>query len=499
MDRTGSGCVMMGDKRCRRNKNAGFSLLELLIAVVILSIIVIPLLHLFLSSNRMNIKSRQTLRATTLAQNLMEGLKAYDIEELKAQFEHPTEGFNVIDDSLIRGALAEETALEVDDAGNPSPGIYYFSIRKVSMQGSEFDALIRVDAREYMEPGTHRDALNNDSGKPLVLNKPIADARSIDKENGTFVETEEIRKSVLNSIWAIENENLMMDATLSRYLQDALAANGVDAEQFRENLCFKNLERDFDTVSRTITVTLNDSTSLDQDGRRKIEVSVRQEYGFNYSDFICYTTGDDSHRVDGIGCGHISRAHPNINIFYYPLYGSNVIDESITIIDNTDPALSQPTDERLSVLIAKQVPSSVMDPGNLEMMTDAQLMAAEMDYRADVMIKKGSGDMPKEQFTLKTNLGMNLAGQAYMTGEGEAVDAPDQLTVNGESMDLNGTSRMNLYTLDGVRSPMGTAPAEDEVTELFYQVQVSVYHEGAADNGFPEEECVVVIDGSKNG
>ena len=59
----------------KQNKDAGFSLVELLIAVVILAIIVIPLMNLFVSSNRINIKSRQTLRATTVAQDIMEGLK----------------------------------------------------------------------------------------------------------------------------------------------------------------------------------------------------------------------------------------------------------------------------------------------------------------------------------------------------------------------------------------------------------------------------------------
>lgn len=65
------------------NRNAGFSLVELLIAVIILAIIVVPLLHGFVTSARMNGKARQTQRAITVAQDLMEGLKAYDIEELK--------------------------------------------------------------------------------------------------------------------------------------------------------------------------------------------------------------------------------------------------------------------------------------------------------------------------------------------------------------------------------------------------------------------------------
>ena len=65
-------------------------------------------------------------------------------------------------------------------------------------------------------------------------------------------------------------------------------------------------------------------------------------------------------------------------------------------------------------------------------------------------------------------------------------------------MDLSGTSQMNIYTLDGIRSPMGAAPADGDITELIYDVEISVYEEGAAGRDFPEEERMVVIEGSKN-
>ena len=114
--------------------NSGFSLVELLIAVTILSIIVIPLLHMFITSTKINVKSRQTLRATTVAQDIMEGLKAYTLEEVRSQFEppegvggsgyhYPTDGFYVIDSSMIQGGVRELTELE-----HEGEEIYYFGI-----------------------------------------------------------------------------------------------------------------------------------------------------------------------------------------------------------------------------------------------------------------------------------------------------------------------------------------------------------------------------------
>ena len=50
--------AMRGKER-KLNKNAGFSLVELLIAVTILAIIVIPLLHMFVTTSRLNGKAKQ--------------------------------------------------------------------------------------------------------------------------------------------------------------------------------------------------------------------------------------------------------------------------------------------------------------------------------------------------------------------------------------------------------------------------------------------------------
>ena len=57
--------------------NEGFSLVELLIAIVILSIIVVPLLHSFVTSARTNAKSRNTMHATAIAEDVMEQFEAH--------------------------------------------------------------------------------------------------------------------------------------------------------------------------------------------------------------------------------------------------------------------------------------------------------------------------------------------------------------------------------------------------------------------------------------
>lgn len=481
--------------RRKVNKDAGFSLVELLIAVVILAIIVIPLMNLFVSSNRINIKSRKTLRATTAAQDIMEGLKAYNIEEIKAQFADPASGFYVIDSRLIKGGVARENALEVDPSGNPAPGLYVFSMRDLTMQGSEYDAKIEMDGRGYMTGTLTHDNEFNDAA--------LADARSIDKKNGTFVETEKIRQAVLTSVFKDSN----MESVIKGRLKAAGVADAdLDTEYMnqQDTVHFKNLSTFFDQVSRTITIDLSVSTEVDEDGRPKVDMEITQIYDFILKDTSgtpvaeVHTAGDmgSGYMVNAMPCGKITMTKDNkvnVNLFYYPLYGASSPDK--IIVKNGSGA-------DINLLIAKQRhekddPSNpgMPDLSDPEYLSDPQLMAAEQAYKASVEIQDAHGAVhDKEKFILKTNLGLNLVGKNYLAGA--PIEIPSQFTVNGTGMDLSGGSDMNIFTLDGVRSPMGRPAAPGEATELIYDVKISIYKAGAAASGFPDDMRMVEIGGS---
>ncbi|MCH5255825.1 MAG: prepilin-type N-terminal cleavage/methylation domain-containing protein [Lachnospiraceae bacterium] len=67
----------------KSSDNKGFTLLEVLIAVIILAIVIVPMLHSFVSSHRMNARSKQYMRATTLAQDEMEIFEKEKLEDLQ--------------------------------------------------------------------------------------------------------------------------------------------------------------------------------------------------------------------------------------------------------------------------------------------------------------------------------------------------------------------------------------------------------------------------------
>lgn len=507
MQRTEDSGLKKAAESRKLNKDAGFSLLELLIAVIILAIIVIPLLNLFLSSNRLNIKSRQTLRATTAAQDIMEGLKAYNIEEIKTQFDDPSRGFYVIDSRLIKGEVDEVEALEKDPSGNPIPGLYVFSMKKVSLQGSQFDAKIVVDGREYREdtstasPDTHDNKFNDAA---------LSDARSIDKKNGTFVETDKIRKAVLSGAF----KNSVIENAIKEKLKADPSVTDIEAKygEIKINTGFKGIGSYFNKIARQIEVELTEDTSdLDENGHPRVHMNVRQTYYFTctYTDpsggSVTQTVPimgdiDAGCLVDGINsgiCGKITAAKDgslNVNLFYYPLYGpTGKIEPDEIIIKNGSGA-------DLNLLIAKQR----YDIGNPECLSDQQLMQEEDRYKARVQIDGPAGPMTADHFTLKTNLGMNLVGKAYLQANGRTSEYVNgqyklfttDMTAPAPTVPPVDGSIYHIFTLDGVRSPMGKVAGPDETSELIYDVKVGIYQEGAADRDFPDEERMVEITGS---
>ncbi len=116
----------------RQLNNEGFSLVELLIAIVILSIIVVPLLHSFVTSARTNAKSRSTMHATAIAEDVMEMFEAHTLEEMSDIYTSDTPvGFT-------------NTAVKDD-----TTGIWTYTLRDDSTTSGTYDVVVKVDPTAY--------------------------------------------------------------------------------------------------------------------------------------------------------------------------------------------------------------------------------------------------------------------------------------------------------------------------------------------------------------
>lgn len=148
-------------KNRRKLNNVGMSLVEVLVAIAILAVVAGPLLKTFVSAMRYNSKARAWQNMTTAAQSIMEGFKAYDVEELCEQF-GGLDTFKVVAnaDSFYEiplsdrngDGIADTSIIPVTDAdGNTNPefvaaadNLYAFALTGVNYEENVYDARVEL-------------------------------------------------------------------------------------------------------------------------------------------------------------------------------------------------------------------------------------------------------------------------------------------------------------------------------------------------------------------
>ena len=92
-------------QKLNKLNNKGVTLVEIIVAMAILAVVVVPFVHSFVTAARTNSKARDTLYATTIAEDIMELFEDVNVEKESAN---------------IKTIIDEKTALGVVDAGNVS-------------------------------------------------------------------------------------------------------------------------------------------------------------------------------------------------------------------------------------------------------------------------------------------------------------------------------------------------------------------------------------------
>lgn len=119
------------------------SLVEVVVAMAILSIVILPVLHTFVQSARYNATARMRQQTTAAAQTVMENFKAYSVEEICQQFAAGT--FNV-----SRGS-----GFATSYTGTPG-GDMEFVINGMRYEGANYDVKVELE-------GHNSDAANVES------------------------------------------------------------------------------------------------------------------------------------------------------------------------------------------------------------------------------------------------------------------------------------------------------------------------------------------------
>lgn len=151
------------DKEKQLN-NAGFSLLELLVAVVIMMILSIPLLLGFVASARTNREAKILMVATDSAENMMENFQLQTMEELKTRYSASSQ--NTVS---VSGNVTTFTIKNPGDFPIHLPNGHYIEVtanpdlypNANSLNLSDFKAVSVVDSAVFaMSTGADDEAYN---------------------------------------------------------------------------------------------------------------------------------------------------------------------------------------------------------------------------------------------------------------------------------------------------------------------------------------------------
>lgn len=333
----------------KKTDNRGVSLVELLVAVCIMAVIAIPLLHSFVTSYRVNARSRQTMRATTLAQNEMEIFEKEKIADLSDP------------DKLAYVATTREDGYHVTEEAD---GRYTFARLGIINDKSgrqEFDVYITLDPKRTSAGDKY---YTQNTTNILSMNTISA------LDSGTYIQR--IRT---------ENNEVDLDTVAYNYFNtNKKVGSSATMNEIQQN------------VKRTITIDISQET-------REIGVITTAKVVYEY---VCSTSivpedkktyqseqviYNNAQTMDETGK---PRELKSIYLFYAPRYGITQTDKQDTIIVNNTVGVNA------DVYLIRQ---ELLKSG------DTQVEPTPMNYQAHFKINDAvDGTTGKCAATYHTNL-----------------------------------------------------------------------------------------------
>ena len=243
----------------------GMSLVEMLVAITILVIVVVPLLHAFVTSATTNRKARIQLEATRVAEDVMEKIKS---EEL---------------DQLLNG--------KTPDAG----GIYKLEYKNQDINGKKYDAYVTLNPTDYI------------ASDPSSVG--VTDYNS--KETTQILDTS--NRSTASYIMKTDMDEGIAEDGFPGASWNFPAGLFDSTQACKEALLHKG-----DGMDRTITVKITKDTA----GITSVTISIEYTYEYTYNSVTDKKTVDPVYEQTIYESQNPGVALKNLYLYYEPIYHS---------------------------------------------------------------------------------------------------------------------------------------------------------------------------------
>lgn len=447
-------------KRRKKMNHKGMTLIEVIVAMAILAIVVVPTLHMFVSASSNNLRSKLRQRATFVGESVMESFKAYSVEELCKQFSANdfagvTKGSSTTMNAKGYYGSSEgyKDALLFNTELNRDAEHYLFTAKNVVSEGHSYDVQIKAtprveptDVLRYESPNAYTDAI-------------IKFPESINTEAQTYFSTEAVNK--FNAAFPAGGNKVYtrgaitfsdFKRTFTIKIVDTSGVQKVEASVKCE--CKANVAYTWTSTAVTGGTGSNggDTASFD------LTYDVLMPPGNTTTTDKIWLAYDNSSTISGQVINGKTIKMENIYLYYYPAYeetfGAGAKD--IFKFEGNLSNIYNPATAPKGVNLAKEngyAPLNVYIAKQKSTRIDDTSLDWE-EYHYNVSVEENISDSGK--VNLYSNLRQNVSGGSYVNPTPTVVgfDSADDLTLS--------------------------APLVGEV-QLLYDLDVYVYEAGSID------------------
>ncbi len=420
------------------NNNKGFSLVELLVAVAVMTVLALPILQMFTLSTRITARSKSIGEATAAAQNVLETMQVRGLNNFMGK-----SGVNMSDHLALK-MLGEN---EIDSSNTRVEG-NTISIKGVSSGSNTFDTKI------YFDP----------------------DGRSFD-EDGNLAEIS--GKDVMRSFGLTVNNKLIAQYTdMSGTYSQAFSPSQNPDEIMKKEFESLYPGESYDTRTRTVNIDVTSEPDEENGSGYLVYVDITFSYSVTprprgYTDitvtFNVFPAGK-----------HIDSYDEEVSCFimYFPFYENSVIENFNIYVDRNN----DDSDLKFKAFIIKQVPWIVRADGSLVNALDpaagiagSVVLSKDRTYRMRIneyhnrkfVLPDSSDQLTDEHMNVYTNCNRQLADQTrFIT---------NPITYRIRKNVGSGYLTFSVESLE--RNTLVKTTAEDR----FYNVTIEIYPSGTLD------------------
>lgn len=299
--------IMNNSIKSNNLDNQGYSLIELIVSVAILSILLLPILQGFTLSINANVESKKAHLQNMIAQNIMEEMKVKSMEYISTEYNVTGDDSYEVEPNPTGSGYLLYTSNSYSKKAK-----YYFLKRNIN---NKYDALITLDATPYIDATIDSDRDFNDSPMPLI--------------------------SEINS-----SDNLVAMQTFE--------ANLALIELYDNHIDYCNVNSEIPKDSSDILAKLEKLVAIDiSQAGSDIEVEIKLIYS-SQADYHCGTSEQLLIKRK------LTSSDENIYVFYEPSYKDSIkITKSASITDSIDIYLYKQTAFPASSSLVGTVPTGV--------------------------------------------------------------------------------------------------------------------------------------------